>query len=127
MADVTGPISSLPGSLSTPPNEQTCDEHPERPAYRRVQGETDSFGCEMIDMCQECYEEHRRVMAEHATEARTGTCDWCRSQATDLRDHRDIDEGMSGPVYRVCGACIKRENEALREELDSYGDDYDYD
>ena len=48
MADVTGPISSLPGSGHSVPDGAMCDEHPDRPAVARVQGETDSFGCEMI-------------------------------------------------------------------------------
>lgn len=125
MADVTGPISTLPGSTSTPPGEQTCDEHPERIAYRRVQGETDSFGSEMIDMCQECYETHRQEMAAYQAEAARGACDWCKQPAIDLRDRRDYEEGMCGPVYRVCGACVRRENESLREELSEYDDWYD--
>jgi hypothetical protein len=53
MADVTGPISTLPGAVHRVPEGATCDEHPDRPAVLRVQGETDSFGSETIDYCQE--------------------------------------------------------------------------
>lgn len=125
MADVTGPISTLPGAASQPPASQMCDDHPDRPAYRRVQGETDSFGSEMHDMCPECYEAHRQQKEAHRAEAATGTCDWCNSQATDLRNRRDYEEGMSGPVYRVCGACVRRENEAIRAEMNDHYDDWD--
>lgn len=59
MGDVTGPISSLPGSSHTPPNGAMCDEHPDRPAVLRVQGETDSMGSEMYDLCEECATERR--------------------------------------------------------------------
>ncbi|MEL6236966.1 MAG: hypothetical protein AAFO57_00365 [Pseudomonadota bacterium] len=90
-----------------------CDQHQDRPAVTRVQGETDSFGAEYIDMCQECREEFKR----HKDEARHGPCDWCKTNATDLRPRRDFEEGMSGPVYQVCGACVRRENERLAKEL----------
>jgi hypothetical protein len=118
MSDVTGPISSLPGSLHAA--QGMCDDHPDRPAVARLQGETDSFGSEMHDVCQECLDEHR----QHQAEARTGFCDWCRTEQTTLRDHRDFEEGMSGPVYRVCGPCRKKESESLREEADERYNDY---
>src|SRR3954463_12051043 len=54
MADVTGPISTLPGTGHHLPDGTMCDQHPDRPAVARIQGETDSFGCEMNDLCQEC-------------------------------------------------------------------------
>ncbi len=131
MADVTGPISSLPGASHSVPAGMTCDNHPDRPAVARIQGETDSMGCEMIDLCQHCVDEERayrcsEVGKAEAQEWRTGTCEWCRGHATDLRDARDYDEGMSGPVYRVCGACIKRVNEQYAAEMDDYDDYRDY-
>lgn len=114
MAHVSGPTSRLPGSLFTALLGQMCDEHDDRQSVRRVQGETDSFGAEYIDMCQECFDAYRN---RDTTEERTGMCDWCKQSATDLRSRRDYDEGMSGPVYRVCGACVKRENDRLDAEL----------
>ncbi len=119
MGDVTGPISTLPGSGHQLPAEAMCDEHPDAPAVARVQGETDSFGSEIHDMCAVCLAEHRR----HANEARCGTCDWCKAEATDLRARRDYDEGMSGRVYDVCGACVRRENARAEEERSYYGND----
>ena len=50
MAEVTGPISTLPGARHALPAGTMCDEHPDRPAVARVQGETDSFGCELNDL-----------------------------------------------------------------------------
>lgn len=41
---------------------------------------------------------------------------------SDLRPRRDFEEGLSGRVYEVCSACVKRENERLAEELDYYDD-----
>lgn len=117
MADVTGPISTLSGALYKPQGD--CDEHPGVKATRRVQGETDSMGCEMHDMCEPCYVAMRQAIAEYAVEAATGTCDWCASQVTDLRQRRDYDEGMCGPVYQVCGACRERQNKEAQEEIDS--------
>ena len=130
MADVTGPISTLPGRVHNLPAGTMCDSHPDRPAAARVQGETDSFGCEMYDLCSECLAEHRAYAA--SAEARSGQCDWCKQQATDLSNRRDMDEGMAGRVYRVCGACRKRDDARIAEEAAEwearYGhDDSDYD
>jgi hypothetical protein len=123
MGDVTGPISTLPGRRHELPEGTMCDVHPDRAAVVRVQGETDSFGCEMNDCCQECFDKIREY--ERSDEARTGKCDWCKKDATDLADKRDIDEGMCGPVYRVCGACRKRYDDEIQKELDYYDNGYD--
>lgn len=132
MADVTGPISTLPGRGYDFPIGTRCDDHPDRPAVARIQGETDSFGCEMIDMCQECLAEHRAYV--RSPEATTGRCDWCKAEVSDFRRTRDYEEGMYGPVYEVCGACRKRRDDATNAYLDSFGDggwdepdDYDLD
>jgi len=132
MADVTGPISTLRGARHKLPDGQMCDDHPDRPAVARIQGETDSFGSEMNDLCQECLHRYRDWQnSPEAAEARSGRCEWCKSEVTDLRDARDFDEGLSGRVYRICGACIKKQNERLAEEADEFDDgvwdDDDYD
>lgn len=120
MSEVTGPISSLPGRSHDFPDGTVCDHHPDRPAVARIQGETDSFGCEMMDMCQGCLDEHRAYV--RSTDASTGRCDWCKKDATDLRHTRDYDEGMCGPVYEVCGPCRTRRDERAQAELDAYDD-----
>jgi hypothetical protein len=135
MAAVTGPISTLAGTTRDVPEGMMCDYHPDQPAVVRVQGETDSFGCEMEDICQQCVDERRSYRCSEAGQAeelewRTGQCEWCKGLATDLRDARDYEEGMNGRVYRVCGACIKRVNDeawAEIEAMDSYDplDDWD--
>jgi hypothetical protein len=127
MADVTGPISTLPGASHSLPDGTKCDRHPRRKAVARIQGETDSFGCELNDMCQECLDKHRSYLkSPEAAERRKGICEWCKSPADDLRDRRDFEEGMSGRVYRVCGACVKKENEQLAEEADEWDRQHGY-
>lgn len=91
-----------------------CDEHPDQPAVKRVQGETDSFGSEMHDLCVSCL----AALREHNKAARAGVCDWCHLEATNLRSARDYDEGLYGPVYQVCGACVLRRDEESRRELE---------
>lgn len=115
MADVTGRISTLPGSRHTVPEGSMCDRHPERVAVVRIQGETDSFGSEMHDLCQECIDEIR----EHAEQDRKGQCDWCKQDKTDLRPKRDYDEGLYGPVYRVCGDCAGSYDRSFAEEAEA--------
>ena len=122
MADVTGPISTLPGAERTSSDGMMCDDHPDRVAYKRVQGETDSMGCEMYDLCKECYDAFKAAN----NDSRTGTCDWCKTHQTDLRKHRDFEEGSCGPVYDVCGGCVRRQNASLEKELEHLGY-YDYD
>lgn len=117
MADVTGPISSLPGSTRASPKGMKCDDCNEADAVTRVQGETDSMGCEMHDLCEAC----AKVMLEEMRKPSEGVCDWCKSPSNDLRPRRDFEEGMSGPVYEVCRSCIDRENERLKAELDQDG------
>lgn len=118
MSDYTGPISRLPGAVHVLPAGSMCDDHPDRPAVARIQGETDSFGSELIDCCEECSQQMRDEMRK----AHHGQCDWCKQEATDLRDRRDDEEGMYGRVYSVCGSCRKREDDRLQREMDSYGD-----
>jgi hypothetical protein len=109
----------MPGSTHELPAGAMCDQHGDRPAVRRLQGETDSFGCEYVDMCQECLDEHRRFI--EAERDRPRFCDWCKKEKHGVRPHRDIDEGMAGPVYDVCTDCIRKENKRLHEELEDYG------
>lgn len=123
MADVTGPISTLPGALHALPEGAKCDSHPDRPAVARVQGETDSMGSEMNDLCADCLAGAR----EDAAEDRCGRCDWCKTEATDLANARDYDEGTCGPVYSVCAKCREKQSASLEEELAQYDDDYVYD
>jgi hypothetical protein len=83
----------------------------------RRQGETDSFGCEMHDLCDEC----SKKWSEEVRNADTsGDCEWCKMPSDKLFDRRDPEEGMSGRVYRVCRPCIDRQNKRYAEELDYY-------
>ena len=119
MADVTGPISSLPGARHALPDGTMCDDHPDRPAVARVQGETDSFGSEMHDLCSECLKEFR-LYGESG-----GRCDWCKQEVERIRAKRDYEEGLHGRVYYVCDPCAKR-YDAAQEELDrDLYDDFD--
>lgn len=121
MAEVTGPIPTLPGSSHAVPAGTVCDMHPDRPAIARIQGETDSFGAELNDMCQECLDEYREDVRNADT---SGVCEWCKTEKPKLRPRRDYEEGMSGRVYDVCDDCIKRENDELEKELGTYWDDF---
>src|SRR5579864_2900050 len=115
MADVTGPISSLPGSRHSVPAGTKCDMC-SAPAVIRIQGETDSMGSEMGDYCLACSARARDNKV-------SGECDWCHGQA-ELTPTRDPDEGMCGPVYYVCQACLEKQraqqlaeyNEMVKED-----------
>ncbi len=116
MSDVTGPIHTLPGAGHTVPPGTICDNHPARLAIARIQGETDSFGAEMIDCCEECRDS---IRTEISTK-RDGYCEWCKTIAEDIRDHRDFEEGRSGPVYSVCAGCRAQKQQRLEREHSFY-------
>lgn len=100
MFDVTGPISTLPGSIHKLPQSSipvVCDRC-EKLATVRVQGETDSFGAEMHDLC----EQHVKEMRGEAT---IGYCDFCHKQH-ELFPHRYWDEPR-GRVFWLCLPCRK--------------------
>lgn len=122
MADVTGPIHTLPGAAYGVPDGTMCDDHPDRPATHRVQGETDSFGSEMNDLCDECYAELR---AEMNAPQEAFPCDYCKVLSTDRRAIRDPEEGMCGPVYYACAECRRRQRERLEAEAREFDDGYD--
>lgn len=114
MADISSdPVSTLPGHFCNLPTGAKCDDHPERDAVRRVQGETDSFGCEYYDMCQECFDEYIR---DAQSADYSGRCDWCGKHTDHVIPHRDIEEGSCGRVYDVCKPCIDAERQRWEEE-----------
>lgn len=119
MADSVGPCSTLPGAVHKVPEGIMCDDHPDRPATHRVQGETDSFGAELHDMCSECYDEHKKALAEERETLQF--CEGCNTEQKDVRPVRDPDEGMAGPLYYRCAACRKRMYDAF-----SAGDEDDH-
>ena len=110
-----GPVSTLPGASWAAKPGVRCDNHPKVFAALRIQGETDSMGCEYLDVCQPCAD---AIRAEaDSPEAKQGRCDWCEHFKLDLRNRRDQDEGRSGKIYRVCGDCVKRDSEEADLEL----------
>lgn len=115
-------MSGLPGRRHPLPDGAMCEQHPDRAAVANVQGETDSFGYETVLMCQECLDADRAY--EATEEAHSGQCDWCKREATDLSWARDYDEGMSGPVYRVCRTCSDRVAAEARREMDEHDLDH---
>ena len=120
MADVTGPIATLPGASHGVSEGAMCDEHPDRPAVARIQGETDSFGSEMYDCCAEC----AAAMRAELRAPDLGRCDWCDAEDVQRRPQRDYDEGMCGPVYYVCEPCRSRYDKRLEQEERAYSNHY---
>ena len=109
MADaIAHPVTTLPGHIHELPKGAICD-HPgcKEPAVVRVQGETDSLGCELIDLC----DEHNQVRQEQE-EDHEGVCNFCQAFRV-VKPFRDPEEGRSGPVYQVCEPCRGRALEAF--------------
>ena len=80
---------------------------------RRIQGETDSFGCEYFYLCEECYAVYLQEVEKESEE--TSTCQWCKKQAV-VSPTRDYTEGDHGPVYYVCAKCSAKQYQEMCEE-----------
>ncbi len=107
MAGITGPISTLPGTKHKVPHGIKCDDC-NKPAIHRVQGETDSMGSEMWDYCDDCFNKSKLAPIDNS-----GFCDWCKRDCEIVRNCRDHEEGLCGPVYRVCDDCVIKYNESM--------------
>ena len=105
MADVIGPNSYLPGQELKVPEGMMCDEHQDRPATHRIVGETDSFGSELIDWCDECHAKYKKGDDEGSG---ITSCDHCHCTNIKTTATRDPDEGRCGPVYYLCDDCLQR-------------------
>ena len=110
-----GPTSDLPGHMKPLEDGAMCDDHPDRAAVKKITGECDSFGSEYMYFCQECYDEY---LEEELLE----DCEWCHKLDVECSPIRDIDEGLSGPVYNVCSECRAKYNKRLQDEYERYGD-----
>lgn len=106
----SGPVRTMPGSVSRVDSGTMCDEHPTFQAHKRVQGETDSFGCEYYYQCKICIVNDSLRQRENPS-IEAGSCDWCKTHSPKLSHCRDFDEGMTGPVYRICIGCYAKELE----------------
>lgn len=87
----------LPGStlkLNDTSNELCDDCEEPNAAEFRVQGETDSFGCEYLFLCSRHYDEFKIEVDENPI-----ACELCTQPAT---PQRDLDEGLNGPVHYRC-------------------------
>lgn len=130
MAGVIGPSKYLPGQFIKAREGAVCDEHPDRPATYTMIGETDSFGSETHDMCDEC-KQHAISEKEKDVNAE-GLCEICHTMQKGVNEARDPSEGMYGPVYRMCPACKNKIINAFLDDDEYYrlsgsdGDDRDY-
>lgn len=111
-------MAGLPGDIRSIGPGTPCDRHASTDAVARLQGETDSMGCEYHYLCKVCLDEHRDKKPEALP------CERCGGEDI-LTPVREIDEGMSGPVYHICTQCLKAKRERDAKELD-YDDGYYY-
>lgn len=103
---VIGPSTNLPGDIVTPPYASVCDTHPSVKAVASIIGETDSFGSETQEVCQECLKAHKEQVKQDKLDPATYMdCDGCGTSDATVKPARDPDEGSCGPVYYWCKKC----------------------
>lgn len=122
MAGIIGPNSYLPGQEYSNNDKFMCDEHPDKKSTHRIISETDSFGSEIVDMCDECLAKYKESKKNDDT---SGECDWCKEYADKLIKHRNFEEGTTGIIYDVCGKCLEVESISLQNELNDSNEYYD--
>lgn len=106
---VIGPSSYLPNDVISPQGS-VCEKHNDRPAVKSIVGETDSFGSETMEVCQECLDEHNANLRKQRTNPDPEqflTCESCSTRDKTVKPTRDPEEGSAGPVYHWCAACRK--------------------
>ncbi len=104
MGIIGGYVSTPPGTLLILGEDTYCDDHKDRLAVKRVQGETDSFTYVAYDMCQECYNEYLLQVEE--IKNGINICEWCNTKQKDIRRRRrNIEEKKHSHVYDVCPNC----------------------
>lgn len=95
-----GPVRTLPGSLHPFPEGTVCDVHQDCLAYVRIQGYTDSFGCEYHCLCSDCFSQLLDEVQQNAD-----SCDSC-GKVMPLYPERNPDESGAGRrVYWHCSNC----------------------
>lgn len=103
-----------------------CEEHPDRPAFKRICSEADSFGAEYMNFCEPCWDEYQQSLKEKEEDPdKWDRCPECNKDAPRLISYRDMDEGMHGPVYEHCEECHSKMNTRIAEE-DAFYDNDDY-
>lgn len=100
MTGVLGPNSYRPGQILKHVEGIACDQHEDRPSVARVVGESDSFGSEVIDLCQECLDKLNTDKEETI-----GVCEICHT-TTVVNRRRDPEEGSCGRIYNMCDRCF---------------------
>ena len=128
---VTGPVNTMPNSTHSVENGAMCDNHPNRVATTSKQGETDSFGSEIHELCDEC----EASWKAQASKPYVGYCEFCTRQAyssaqwvqVEVFDYRDYEEGMNGPVYKVCKSHLDSMNESQLKQCHESNHVHDFD
>lgn len=111
MSDVLGPNPYLPGQERPFQPDGTVCDHCDEQASHAVVGETDSFGSEILHLCNVHYAELRK--SELESREKEQLCDLCQTMQKDVRAWRDPEEGSCGPVYRACTGCIRSHIQAF--------------
>lgn len=106
-----GDVRSIRMGDECPCQYDACNEQ----ATMEYLVEMDSMGADWLPLC-----EVHVVQFKADVEAGGPTiaaCEWCRTTEVEVFPFRDWEDGGNGPVYEVCNACIRKNNDAAHEEL----------
>lgn len=126
-------MAHLPGQVVAIKDDEWgtfCYEpgHDDRKAFKRICNESDSFGSEYYNFCEECWDTYQKALEKKRNDPEQWEhCRECGAKVPELISYRDMDEGMHGPVYEHCESCHVKMNERISREYEQdYGDDDEY-
>lgn len=107
---ISGPTKFLPGTRHETEEGAICDDCG-APATITIQGDTDSFGAEYMEFCEDCHERWEEESKEKTDTS--GHCEWCDQMSNSRTLARDPTEGEYGPLYYICIGCLASAKEDL--------------
>ena len=103
-----------------------CYTHHDVDATHRICSESDSFGSEYVNLCEQCWDAHLAHKEKvKSDESLWETCK-CGNREPRMISYRDYEEGMHGSVYEHCSKCHAKMNARIAEEEAYYDDDDDW-
>lgn len=98
----------LPGDVIGLAEHCDCSYHKGVAAVSSIATEVDSFGCETVEVCQECVDAHNERLRQQRLNPDPALflqCESCGTTDKTVKPTRDPEEGGAGPLYDWCGKC----------------------
>ena len=103
MSVVGGTKGYVSGQVIFTSEGKCCDNHPDKPATKRVVGEVDQYGYEASDFCDDCFAIYEKIKL-----GKDNVCDWCGCHSDHLRP-MTVTDNQDNTIDKVCDRCIAKQ------------------